>query len=104
MNSQKPCEVEPLTYAEYLSHGESNGSGVLPIIASLGRDFFRQPAANRIGDANHRRVGMILKEKIGLACGKQGVLPVSLSEENRGFGLCDNRKHNPGSNGANDPH
>jgi hypothetical protein len=46
---------------------------------------------------------MKLKKKIGLACGKQGVAPESLSEENRGFGLYDNRKHNPGSNGANDP-
>jgi hypothetical protein len=68
------------------------------------RDFFRQPAANRIGDANHLRAGMTLKERIGPACGKQGALPVSLSEESRGFGLCDNKKHNPRSNGANDFH
>jgi len=34
VNSKKSCEVEPLKCAEYLS----GGSGVLPIIASLGRD------------------------------------------------------------------
>jgi hypothetical protein len=47
---------------------------------------------------------MILKERMGLSCMKQGVVPESLSGENHGFGLFDNRKYNPGSNGVNDPH
>jgi hypothetical protein len=42
--------------------------------------------------------------QIGPAYKKQGASPVSLSQVSRGFGSRDNKRCNPGSDGANEPH
>jgi hypothetical protein len=66
------------------------------------RALFRQPAANPIDDASHRCAGVKPNARIDPAWKKQVASPVCLSQESRGFGLRDNKRCNPGSDGANE--
>jgi len=68
------------------------------------RNFFRQLAANRIDDAGHRPAGVKPNGRIDPAWKKQIVSPVCLSQESRGFGLRDNKRGIPGSDGASKGH
>ena len=63
-----------------------------------------QPAPNHIDDVRHQREGMKSNWQIGPAYGKHHAFPVSLYQESRGFGPRDNRRCNPGSDGADGHH
>ena len=70
---------------------------------SQSNDLFRQPVASRIDDVSHPCVGTKPNAQIGPAWKKPVAPPVCLSQENRGFGPCDNKICSPGSSVANEP-
>jgi hypothetical protein len=64
----------------------------------------RPSVANHIDDANRQCAVMKLSGRLELACRPQNALLVNAFQENHGFGPRDNKKCNPGSDGANVPH